>query len=112
MTQKLVGLFEEIFCDEKYCFLLADNSIVSMHYTFNEDGSIFYHNLAYIPNPGEILGTQKFENAIGRYLRIDCDEVGRKDFVHTLVYLHVGAMKGGTRIPFKHHIYPNECVDG
>ena len=50
------------------------------------------------------------ELAYARYIRVDYDQDGHKNVIHTQVHLHVGVHKTEFRIPVAHYLTPREFL--
>ena len=45
-----------------------------------------------------------------KYIRVDYDQEGHEDVVHTKVHLHVGVYKTNFRIPVSHYLTPKDFL--
>lgn len=91
----------------EYTILLTDLSIISIYYVFDKiSENIIYGNLSFIPfkDSNEDLMSES------KYIRIDYDNCGRKEYVHTLVHMHFSTYKNNVRIPLDHVVTPVEFV--
>lgn len=122
-------VFDNLLSEDKYTILLTDDSMFVMQYIFNENGSIKEHTLSFLPNyKVDILGRKDDENIndadisdanisdetfcrrLSNYVRIDYSEVGRQEYYHSLVHLHLGVFEEGIRLPLQHFLYPYEFL--
>ena len=116
-------IFDNILREDKYTILLTDDSMLIMQYVFDESGKLLQHTLSFLPNyRSTILGEgeeikedaditpKEFGMRVSNYIRIDYGEIGRQDYYHALVHLHIGIFKDSIRLPLQSFLYPNEFL--
>ena len=47
---------------------------------------------------------------ISNFVRVDFEELGRKEFYHSLVHMHIGTEREALRIPIEHCVLPFEFL--
>lgn len=109
--------FEEMYIDSRYSILLDDDSLVFFEYRFDADENLIQHNLAYVPTPFQFSNESDDEQLdssqygyLSKYVRIDFDDLGRTEFTHTYVHMHMGLFEHATRFPISHVISPLEFI--
>ncbi len=122
--------YREVYTDmvenNKYYLIFIDGSILNMEYLF--DGNIICkHTLSFYPSCNNELGSSgsealeqygiEDENEIedlqillSNYIRVDFDEVGRKEYFHSLVHMHTSVFKQSVRFPVESYILPLEFI--
>lgn len=123
-----VSTYNQIFDDKKYHILLNDGALICFYYQFDDEGNMLKHCLYYIPSPSEDAFSVFKSNNYGsineldkniiielselleKYIRIDYDLEGKKEFVHTTVHLHYGITHDKMRLPIYSKVYPEEFV--
>lgn len=123
-----VSAYNQIFDNRKYHILLSDGSLICFYYQFDVVGNILKHCLYYIPSPSEnIFSAFELSNygsinelnkniiielseLLEKYIRIDYDLEGKKEFVHTTVHLHYGLTHDKMRLPIYSKVYPEEFI--
>ncbi|WP_144596711.1 DUF2290 domain-containing protein [Bacillus cereus] len=119
-------VYRELLEEKKYNILINDESIISLHYIFDDENKIKKHSLSFIPSLDlEIClsDEQTLDNRIvilqntNNYLRIDYDKTGKKNIIHTDVHMHFGIFHteyekeySELRIPLEGILYPNEFI--
>ena len=116
-------IFNTLQRKEEYTILLVDDSMLTLHYVFNQDRSLKGQTLSFFPNYRNNTSSGDIENSedadvddkrtfekLSNYIRIDYTEVGRQEYIHTLVHLHVGVFKESIRFPLQHFLYPYEFL--
>lgn len=103
-------LYTKTFEDELYTICLSDYSLICMNYQFDYKGNTTAHNLMYIPSPLNEDEHISFQESISKYIRIDFDQSGYTETVHTLVHLHTSIYKSKMRIPIQHIITPKDFL--
>ena len=103
------NIYTSIYEEEQYSIYLSDESFICFYYIFDKEGNIIGHNLMYIPSPMNEDGNTP-ELAYARYIRVDYDQDGHKNVIHTQVHLHVGVHKTEFRIPVAHYLTPREFL--
>lgn len=123
-----MDIYDRMIEDESYSVLMLDDSMLNMYYIFNEKGEVQYHNLSFMPNYkvdvhiSDEEGKTKVQSEdanishidlnrrLSNYVRIDYDEKGRQEFVHSLIHLHTSVFKEALRLPVDHYITPFEFL--
>lgn len=123
-----VSTYLELVNSKKYHIVLNDVSLICLYYQFDDNNKIIKHCLYYIPSPSEnieLAFQSKIYNSMNeldsniilelcelleKYIRIDYDLEGKKEFIHTNVHLHYGLTNNKMRIPIYSKIYPEEFV--
>ena len=118
-------VFNNMYRNEAYTISLLDGSMINMHYIFDESKNMKKHTLSFMPNYRvDLLDKQVQEEQeldanvspeqlslrLNNYIRIDYDEVGREDYYHSLVHLHVGISDQAIRIPMQYYMFPNDFL--
>ena len=116
-------IYNNTLRDEGFTILLTDDSIISMQYIFDDNGKLKKHTLSFLPNykrdilsneeePQEdaVISSEEFSMRLSNYMRIDYGELGRKDYYHALVHLHIGVFRESMRIPLQSFLYPNDFL--
>lgn len=115
------SVFDDLLNNDKYTILLVDDSMITLHYLFNPDGSLKEQTLSFLPNYKDNVSSEEdqqdanisdetFFKRISNYIRIDYTELGRKEYTHALVHLHIGVFKESIRFPLQHFLYPYEFL--
>ena len=96
--------------EELYSIYLFDESLINFYYIFDSSGKIVGHNLMYIPSPIDENGVISEEIAFSKFLRVDFDQKGYENIIHTQVHLHVSVYKTEFRVPLGHYLSPKEFL--
>ncbi len=109
-AKNFINLHTKIFEEESFSICLSDDSLICFYYIYDKQNEIVGHNLMYLPFPiDEDNGTGE-ETARAKYIRVDYDQEGHEDVVHTKVHLHVGVYKTNFRIPVSHYLTPKDFL--
>lgn len=116
-------IFDKLLRDDKYTILLIDDSIITMQYIFDDNGKLLQHTLSFLPNYRQNIledeeemqedadiSPKEFSRRLSNYIRIDYGELGRQDYYHALVHLHIGVFKESVRMPLQCFLYPKEFL--
>lgn len=115
-------IFDIILYQDQYTIALIDDSMILMHYIFDNDGNMIQHTLSFLPNYKDTYLKEdelwiddstseiNYNSRLGNYIRVDYNSLGRREYYHTLVHMHVGVFKDGIRIPLQHFLYPYEFL--
>lgn len=118
-------VFNSMYRNEAYTISLVDGSMINMHYIFDENKNMKKHTLSFMPNYRVDLlvkqeqeeqeldanvSDEKLSLRLNNYIRIDYDEVGREDYYHSLVHLHIGVSDQAIRIPMQYYMFPNDFL--
>ena len=109
--------FEEMYINSRYSIMLDDDSLVFFEYRFDNADNLIQHNLSFVPTPFQFSNESDDDQLdssqygyLGKYLRIDFDDLGRTEFTHTHVHMHMGLFEHSTRFPISHVISPLEFM--
>ncbi len=120
--------FNDLISSNNYHILLNDDSLIHFYYEFDLEGNIIKHCLYYIPSPTENIMLFYQDNPslindlirndiivdiielLKKYVRIDYDLEGKKEFVHTSVHMHLGIESDYLRFPLYSKVYPEEFI--
>lgn len=115
--------FNNLANDALYTILLTDDSMIAMHYIFDENLFLIKHTLSYLPdykrdlfdsteimNEDANIEIEDLARRLSNYLRVDFDTLGKQEYFHTDVHLHVGLFRDSFRIPLKSYLFPNDFV--
>lgn len=102
-ANKYREVFDKMIEENIYTILLHDFSIINLYYEFDEKGILLHQSLSYIPY---------YENDFfdTKYMRVDFEMEGRREFVHSLIHLHYSIYKNDIRLPVEKPIMPNQFV--
>lgn len=119
-------VFNSMYRNEAYTISLLDGSMINMHYIFDESKNMKKHTLSFMPNYHVDLlvkqeeqeeyeldanvSAEKLSLRLNNYIRVDYDEVGREDYYHSLVHLHIGVSDQAIRIPMQYYMFPNDFL--
>lgn len=118
-------VFNKMYRNEAYTISLVDGSMINMYYVFDGSKNMKKHTLSFMPNYRvDLLDKQEQEEQeldanvsheqlslrLNNYIRIDFDEVGREDYYHSLVHLHIGISDQAIRIPMQYYMFPNDFL--
>lgn len=109
--------YQQMYFDSKYSIMLDDDSLIFFEYRFDNSDNLIQHSLSYLPTPFQFTNEDNGEEIdhvqcayLNKYLRIDFDSIGYKEFTHTYVHMHIGLLNCSTRFPVSHIISPLEFV--
>ncbi len=118
--ERYVESFNRMEKEQTYTLTLIDDSMLCFYYEFNEKGQIVKHELSFLPSyriedgSGEYYDeVPPFElfKKIRNYVRVDFDEVGYKEYIHSRIHAHFGTEKSNEiRIPVEHVVLPYEFL--
>lgn len=118
--ERYVESFKKMEMEQAYTLTLIDDSMLCFYYEFNENEQIIKHELSFLPSyrvddgSGEYYDdVSPFElfKRIRNYVRVDFDEVGYKEYTHSLIHAHFGSEKNNElRIPVEHVVLPYEFL--
>ena len=103
-------VYNKIIENEQYSIYLYDESLISFYYNFDASGRMVGHNLLYIPSPIDESGKSSEEIAYSKFLRVDFDQKGYQNVIHTQVHLHMSIYKTEFRVPMAHYLSPKEFL--
>ena len=117
--------FDEMMYNCQYTVLLEDDSMIFLFYEFDENNNVIGHILSYLPsfrndsenrkentdeNNQEEIDFKQLHRMISNFVRVDFEEVGRKDYYHSLIHMHIGTERNALRIPIEHFVLPFEFL--
>ena len=86
--------------------LLNDHSMLFFNYIFDSNGMIVEHHLTYYPCPNE---EQALEDTLSKIIRVDYEEVGFVENIHSLTHLHNGKFSA-YRFTVENIVFPLEFL--
>lgn len=118
--ERYVESFNKMESEETYTLTLIDDSLICLYYEFDETGVITKHELSFLPSykvedesdeyNDDVSPFELFKR-IRNYVRVDFDDVGYKEYTHSLIHAHFGCGKGNSiRIPVEHVVLPYEFL--
>lgn len=117
--------FDKMMYNCQYTILLEDDSMVFLFYEFNDNNNVTSHILSYLPsfrndsengkeytdeNNEEEINFIQLHRRISNFVRVDFEEVGRKEYYHSLIHMHIGTERNALRIPIEHFVMPFEFL--
>lgn len=117
--------FDKMMYNCQYTILLEDDSMVFLFYEFNDNNNVTGHILSYLPsfrndsengkeytdeNNEEEINFIQLHRRISNFVRVDFEEVGRKEYYHSLIHMHIGTERNALRIPIEHFVMPFEFL--
>ena len=118
--ERYITSFKQMEIEQTYTLTLIDDSMICLYYEFNDNEQIIKHELSFLPSyriedgSGEYYDdVSPFElfKRIRNYVRVDFDEVGYKEYIHSLIHAHFGAEKNNEiRVPVEHVVLPYEFL--
>lgn len=132
-------VFDEMMYESRYTVLLEDDSMIFLFYEFDDNDKIVGHVLTYLPNfrgkreptiydlddedktedknnfggeddELEEIDYIQLHKRISNFVRVDFEELGRKEFYHSLIHMHIGTEREALRIPIEHCVLPFEFL--
>lgn len=91
--------------DSEYSVLFDDFSFASLFYQFDKDKKLVYSSLNFVPYYED---ADELKN--NKYVRIDYEEQGHLEFIHTYSHMHLTVNKNDIRLPIDHVLTPNEFI--
>ena len=61
-------------------------------------------------NNEEEINFIQLHRRISNFVRVDFEEVGRKEYYHSLIHMHIGTERNALRIPIEHFVMPFEFL--
>lgn len=118
--------FNEMMYNNQYTVSLKDDSMIFLFYEFDDDNNIAGHSLTYLPNflvdteqkkervsddaEDEEINFKQLHRRISNFVRVDFEEVGNKEYYHSLIHMHIGTERNALRIPIEHCVLPFEFM--
>ena len=100
--ERYIDAFNKMEIDDSYTLTLTDDSLLSFYYEFDENNVVIMHELSYLPSYKVEDGSGEYYDDINpfdlikrirNYVRIDFDDIGFKEYSHSLIHFHFGAEK-------------------
>lgn len=117
--------FDEMMYNVQYTILLEDDSMIFLFYEFDDNNNVIGHILSYLPsfrndsengkeytdeNNEEETNFIQLHRRISNFVRVDFEDIGRREYYHSLVHMHIGTERNALRIPIEHFVMPFEFL--
>ena len=119
--------FNEMMYKNQYTISLKDDSMIFLHYEFDDDNNVVGHSLTYLPNfrddrenieekvygeedDDEEINYIQLHRRISNFVRVDFEKVGREEYYHSIIHMHIGTERNALRIPIEHYVMPFEFM--
>lgn len=126
-VENYIDRYKEIIYNNEYNILFNDESVIVFYYKFDKDGYVIGYNLSYIPSVNSEIDIDDYEmtkniklllfESYLDYMRVDFDDLGYKEIIHTRNHVHKGIGKylddnyrREVRIPLTHVLYPFDYI--
>lgn len=112
--------------NENYQLIFIDESVISFFYKFDNNNKIISYSLSYIPGIHEDIVIEEYnyndvkellESSYKDYIRIDFEEEGYKEILHTKNHFHYrisendeSILRKDMRIPLYQILYPLDFI--